>query len=191
MVQSTCRRGLRRAAHSKRCAAKVRFHLELLEVRHLLSASPLDTLFATPTIDAAGVTSPTPYGLTPAQVRQAYGFNQITFTGGKVAGNGAGQTIAIVDAYDEPNIASDLHTFDKTFGLADPPSFQVYKQTVAGAGPKADSNWGMEIALDVEWAHAIAPGASILLVEANTNSYANLFAAVNYAPRNRPSASFR
>ena len=161
-------------------------------MRHLLSASPLDTLFATPTIDAAGVTSPTPYGLTPAQVRQAYGFNQITFTGGKVAGNGAGQTIAIVDAYDEPNIASDLHTFDKTFGLADPPSFQVYKQTVHGAGPKADSNWGNGRSRSTSnRAHAIAPGASILLVEANTNSYANLFAAVNYAPRNRPSASFR
>ena len=55
-----------------------------------------------------------PTGYTPQQIQNAYGVNQITFSGGKVAGNGAGQTIAIVDAYNDPNIRSDLATFDNS-----------------------------------------------------------------------------
>src|SRR4051794_27169422 len=66
---------------------------------------------------------PASSSLTPAQVRHAYGFDQITFQNGTVVGNGAGQTIAIVDAYDDPKIASDLAAFDSQFGLAAPPSF--------------------------------------------------------------------
>ena len=53
-----------------------------------------------------------PTGYTPAQIRHAYGFDKITFNGGAVAGDGSGTTIAIVDAYDDPNIANDLHQFD-------------------------------------------------------------------------------
>jgi hypothetical protein len=117
--------------------------------------------------------------LTPAQIRHAYGFDRITFTanGQTVAGDGSGQTIAIIVAGDnprfvntgDPNFAgSDLHQFDVQFGLPDPPSFRK----VAADGsqdlppPRADSPFPLEIALDVEWAHAIAPAAGILLVEA-------------------------
>src|SRR5262245_4952733 len=58
---------------------------------------------------------PASSSLTPAQVRHAYGFDQITFQNGTVTGNGAGQTIALVDAYDDPRIAADLATFDQQF----------------------------------------------------------------------------
>ncbi|HEX4132273.1 MAG TPA: ELWxxDGT repeat protein, partial [Pirellulales bacterium] len=126
-------------------------------------------------------------GLTPVQIRHAYAIDQIYFSGGTIAGNGAGQTIAIVDAYDDPTIASDLHNFDLAFGIADPPSFLKVSQTgsttnLPGTDPAGPGDsWAVEISLDVEWAHALAPGANILLVEANTNSNANLFAAESYA----------
>jgi subtilase family serine protease len=119
---------------------------------------------------------------TPAHIRQAYGFNQISFNNGTVPGDGSGQTIAIVVAYKDANIGSDLHTFDTTYGLPDP-VLTIAPQSISGKPPVVDSTgrWELETALDVEWAHAIAPGANILLVEANTDSEANLFSAVQYA----------
>src|SRR5262245_36670734 len=66
--------------------------------------------------------------LTPAQIRHAYGFDQITFANGTIVGDGRGQTIAIVDAYDHPRIASDLAAFDALFGLPAPPSFTKVQQ---------------------------------------------------------------
>ena len=71
-----------------------------------------------------GSTNPT--GLSPSQIQSAYGLNQINF--GNVTGNGAGQTIAIIDAYYDPNIASDLQKFDAQYGLQAPPSFTQYVQ---------------------------------------------------------------
>ena len=120
-------------------------------------------------------------GLTPAEIRAAYGFNNVSF--GSTAANGAGQTIAIVDAYNDPDIASDLATFDAQFGIAAPPSLKVVNQSGGTSlpGASASGGWEVEEALDVEWAHAIAPGANIVLVEANNDSDSNLFAAVNYA----------
>lgn len=96
----------------------------------------------------------------------------------------SGTTIAIVDAYDNPAIADDLAAFDRRFGLPDP-VFTKVNQTGGTTMPAADRGWAAEIALDVEWAHAIAPGASILLVEARSNALSDLMAAVNYA-RNQP-----
>jgi subtilase family serine protease len=124
-----------------------------------------------------------PGGFSPAQIRHAYGFDQITFSNGTVAGDGTGQTIAIIDAYDQPTIASDLQVFDSMYGIQAPPSFTKVNQTGGTTYPAANQNWGLEISLDVEWAHAIAPGASILLVEATTNSWSDLFTAVNYAKK--------
>ena len=120
-----------------------------------------------------GSTGPT--GLSPAAIRQAYGFDQVSYTG-------AGTTIAIVDAYDDPTIASDLHAFDQKFGLADP-TFTKVNQAGGSAMPTADAGWAGEISLDVEWAHAIAPGANILLVEANSASDSDLMTAVAYAAK--------
>jgi hypothetical protein len=125
-----------------------------------------------------GTTGPT--GLSPTAIRQAYGFNQVSFGG--TAGTGAGTTIAIVDAYDDPTISSDLHAFDQQYGLADP-TFTKVNQTGGTALPAANAGWAGEISLDVEWAHAIAPAAKILLVEASSASDSDLFAAVGYAAR--------
>jgi subtilase family serine protease len=160
----------------------------MLDPGLLVAASPLAVVAAysqgNSAIDAAGsVTNRTPYGLTPTQVRQAYGFNQVTFSNSKAAADGSGQTIAIVDAYDDPNIAADLTSFDATMGLSNTAANGVSVLTKVQMGTNMTSNagWAMETALDVEWAHAIAPGAKILLVEAASNSYADLFNAVNYA----------
>ena len=90
--------------------------------------------------------------------------NQITFSGGKVAGTGAGQTIAIVTAYNDPNIQADLANFDSEFGLA------TASLTVDNLGATTtDAGWALETSLDVEWAHSVAPGANIVLVEAPTS----------------------
>ena len=99
---------------------------EPLEPRALLSADGLPTIgdLALSSITPAvhqNVTNTIPRGYTPAQIRNAYGFNQITFVGANgqtVQGSGAGQTIAIVDAYGDPNLVSDLKVFDSTFGLS-------------------------------------------------------------------------
>ena len=112
--------------------------------------------------------------------QQAYGFNSITFNG--TAGTGSGETIAIVDAYNDPNIQSDLNTFDTQFGL---PATTVTRVNETGGTsyPASDptGGWELEESLDVEWAHAMAPGASIMLVEASSANDTDLLAAVSYA----------
>ena len=123
------------------------------------------------------VTTTSPTGLTPQQIQNAYGVNLISFSGGTIDGTGAGQTIAIVDAYNDPNITTDLAEFDKQFGLAAPPSFKVDN---LGA-TTTDAGWALETSLDVEWAHAIAPQANIILFEAADSSLTNLFGAVGFA----------
>ena len=158
--------------------AEALFTFEPLESRSMLSASGLGSDLIEFSKAAAGSASG---GYTPAEIRTAYGFNNVSF--GSTAANGAGQTIAIVDAYNDPNIASDLATFDSEFGIAAPPSLTVVNQSGGTSLPGADptGGWEVEESLDVEWAHAIAPAANIVLVEANSDSDANLFAAVNYA----------
>lgn len=146
-----------------------------------------------PQLQANGTLSPftssSPSGLTPAKIRQAYGINQITF--GSVQGDGSGQTIAIVDAFDDPNALTDLQAFDAHFGLPDPPSFQKVNEygatsplprtDPAGAG-NSKGTWELEESLDVQWAHAMAPGADIILVEANSTDDTDLInSAVDYA----------
>jgi subtilase family serine protease len=124
---------------------------------------------------------PSVAGLTPAQVATAYGLSGLTF--GTRAANGSGQKIAIVDAYNDPNIKTELAVFDSAFNLPRPPSLTVVGQTGTSALPSNDAVWALEEALDVEWAHALAPGASIVLVEANSASVPDLMAAVNVAKR--------
>ena len=134
---------------------------------------------------AAPLDATAPTGLTPAQVRHAYGVDRVLF--GSVQGDGTGQTIAIIDAYDWPTAAADLHAFDLSFGLPDPPSFAKVNQTGGTALPGVDPSakgydWELDEAVAVEWAHAMAPAASILLVEANSGGDADLItAAAGYA----------
>jgi subtilase family serine protease len=130
--------------------------------------------------------------LTPAQIEQAYGFNKISFTvdGKTTTGNGAGETIAIVDAYSDPDIVSDLETFDKMYGISNDDGSGKFALTVSTpeGQPAANAGWSTEISLDVEWAHAIAPGAHIDLVEAANGSLSDLLGAVNDA-RDLPGVS--
>src|SRR5262249_2838814 len=125
--------------------------------------------------------SGTPSGLTPSVIRSAYGISGLSF--GSTTGDGSGQTIAIVDAYDQPNLASDLQAFDSYYGLSDPPSLIQINENGGSTLPSADSQggWGLETSLDVEWAHVVAPKATILVVEASSASYADLMTAVNTA----------
>ena len=146
--------------------------LEALEPRAMLSASPSpDSLICHPNLTYLAATGPA--GLSPAQVLHAYGFDQVSW-------KGLGETIAIVDACDDPTVAADLHAFDLQFGLADP-KLTVTKLSLGGLTPTYDSEWALEISLDVEWAHAIAPKANIMLVEAPNASLGSLLFAVDYA----------
>jgi hypothetical protein len=157
-----------------------------LELRSLLSgnsalsdlvAGPQASLLASPPTSAPDAALA---AYSPSQVQAAYGFNQSSLTG-------SGQTVAVVDAYDDPDIQQDLAVFDQRYGL---PAANLTKveMTSNGQAPSSDPAWSAEIALDVEWAHAVAPGASILLVEANSDSVQDLMSAVDYA-RNAPGVS--
>ena len=149
---------------------------ESLETRTLLSAAATSQPLGEITSISASATK----GLTPLQVRQAYGLTNATLSNGTLA-NGAGQTIAIIDAFNDPTLAADLSVFDSAFGLAGPASLKVVDQNGGNALPATDALWASEITLDVEWAHATAPGSSILLVEAKSNQLSDLLAAVDTA----------
>ena len=127
----------------------------------------------------ASLSTPPSTAFTPAQIRHAYGFDLIT-------NQGAGQTIALVDAYDDANAGNDLSVFSKQFNLpACTTSNGCFRQLYSsGRKPQANANWAVEIALDIEWAHAIAPQAKILLVEAPSNNLSDLLSAVDFAVRN-------
>ena len=160
------------------------------EIYDTVRYAPVARTFG-PTVagDSVGsaASSSTPVGLTPAQICHAYGMDQVTF--GAITGDGTGQTIAIVGAYNAPTIVTDLHAFDQTFFPGQPdPSLTIVGQTgtptLPGndpAGPGAAQSWSTETSLDVEWAHAMAPKAGILLVEANSHYYFDLYAAVDVA----------
>ncbi len=171
---------MKRLPSRRRVAARARLApvVDRLEARELLSNLPVIT--PTYEISHPNITTTPPSGaLSPAQIEAAYGFNAISFNG--VKGDGTGETIAIVDAYDDPNIQKDLNTFDTQYSL---PATTVVRvnQTGGTAYPATDSTggWELEESLDVEWAHAIAPGATIMLVEASSATDANLLAAVSY-----------
>jgi subtilase family serine protease len=156
--------------------------LEALEPRVLLSAIP-SSIVVQPAIQTAAITtaaSSAIAGFTPAQIRQAYGINSISL-GKNITANGSGETIAVVDAYRDPDLRPDLDTFDARFDL---PAYNLTVVNSTGGTwplPVQDAGWDEEIELDLEWAHAIAPGANLMLVEANSSSLNDLLTAVNYA----------
>ena len=124
----------------------------------------------------------------PANIDAAYGISSISFNG--ASGNGAGQTVAIIDAYNDPDIISDANTFSSQWGLPElnqsgGPSFKVLNQSggtsLSGVPNAGSTGWDLEESLDVEWVHSVAPEANIILFEANSNSDTNLYAAVKTA----------
>ena len=118
----------------------------------------------------------TPGGLKPADIQAAYVIP---------AGGGAGATVAIIDALDDPNAESDLAVYRAQFGLPACTTangcFKKISQTGTTTYPKADSGWAGEIALDLDMVSAACPSCKILLVEAKSASMADLGAAVNKA----------
>lgn len=115
--------------------------------------------------------SPNGFAFTPSEIQSAYNYNSVD--------TGAGETIAIIDAYGSPTLASDLACFDTQFGL---PALSPTIVQPFGAVHAKNSGWGLETSLDVEWAHAMAPGAKILLIETPSASLTYLINdAVPYA----------
>jgi subtilase family serine protease len=99
----------------------------------------------------------------PEQVQTFYDLNPLYAKGF----DGKGMTIIIIDSFGSPTIKQDLQTFDQTFGLPDPPSFDVeypLGQVTIDPTSSDQAGWEGETTLDVEWAHAIAPGAGIVLL---------------------------
>jgi subtilase family serine protease len=123
------------------------------------------------------------YCYDPFAIRAAYGVDNLLNKGL----NGAGQTIVILDAFGSPTIQDDLKAFDTLFQIPAPPSFQVV--TMPGT-PAFDPNngdvvgWTEEIALDVQWAHAMAPAANIVLVAAKSDFDQDLIDGFNFAVAN-------
>jgi subtilase family serine protease len=121
----------------------------------------------------------TPSGYAPADLQSAYKLSS------GVAG--AGQTVAIVDAYDDPNAASNLATYRAQFGLPACTTtngcFRKVNQTGGTSYPRGDNGWAEEISLDLEMVSAVCPNCHILLVEASSSSFTNLGTAVNTAAR--------
>ncbi len=118
-------------------------------------------------------------GYFPAELRSAYGLNEASAEGG------AGQTVAIVDAYDDPNAESDLAVYRAKFGLGpcttENGCFAKVDQTGHANYPSGSTSWSEEISLDLDMVSAICPNCNILLVEATSNSMANLATAAGYA----------
>ncbi|HKN98307.1 MAG TPA: S53 family peptidase [Pseudonocardiaceae bacterium] len=131
-------------------------------------------------------TTPTGYG--PADLQSAYNLAAAS------ASNGAGVTIGIVDAFDDPTAFGDVNTYRAQFGIpalasctpttirsSTTPCFAKSNQTGGTTPPRKNGSWAQEESLDVDMASAICPHCNILLVEADTNSLANLGASVNEA----------
>jgi subtilase family serine protease len=121
----------------------------------------------------------TPSGFGPSDIRNAYGVSAL----------GGAKAIAIVDAYHYPTALSDFNSFCSQFGLPRETSSnptastnQVLQVVSQGSGtPAVNADWNIEAALDIQWAHAMAPNAKIYLVEANTSNLSDMFLAVKKA----------
>lgn len=138
------------------------------------ATSQIDQFKARPPIHVFGSGTANPAGLSPMLIKAVY---HLPLSGGT-------GTIAIIGAYDDATIEQDLGVFSQKFNL---PLCTVangcFEKHLMSSGTKSDSGWALETSLDVEWAHAIAPKAKILLVAAQTASGKNLLAAIDYAAK--------
>ena len=118
----------------------------------------------------------------PRQMRKAYDIEAL-FDAGL---NGTGRTIVIIDAYQSPTISHDLNAFDRVFGLRTPTLNIIAPDglTPFDPGNPVQVDWSGEITLDVEWAHAIAPDATIDLVLARSSADTDILSATTYAVNN-------
>ena len=143
--------------------------------RHLPHATPSPSPTSTPGPGSCPNASIS--GYQPCDLQSAYKLPSMTA--------GAGQTVAIVDAYDDPNAESDLNVYRSTFGLAACTTangcFRKVSQTGGTTYPRASGSWAQEISLDLDMVSAICPNCHVLLVEANSASVVDLAAAVSEA----------
>jgi subtilase family serine protease len=124
-------------------------------------------------------TGTSPTGETPASIASVYNLSGL-------AGSG---TIVVVDAFHYPTALNDFNVFASSFGLPTEPSSNATGATnnvfqvvyAGGRAPRNNCGWAQEAALDIEWAHAMAPNAKIVLVEAKSSSFTDLFQAVDVA----------
>jgi len=120
---------------------------------------------------------------TPSSIRAVYALSSNVDSGGS-------QTIAIVDAFHYPTAANDLNVFSTQFSLPAMPDCSTTNNVgpcfsvvfASGTQPRKNCGWGQEAALDIEWSHAMAPNARIVLVEAASNSFTNLFSLNSEVP---------
>jgi hypothetical protein len=116
-------------------------------------------------------------GYSPADLRAAYGLPSTSA--------GSGQTVAVVDAFDDPNAESDLRVYRAQYGIASCTAsdgcFRKVDQSGGSAYPEANAGWADEISLDLDMVSAICPNCRILLVEAKSNDAFDLAAAENEA----------
>ncbi len=131
-----------------------------------------------------GPAAATPSGYVPADLQSAYKLPSGTA--------GGGRTVAIVDAYDDPTAESDLGVYRSTFGLPACTTangcFRKIDQRGGTSYPRRDAGWAAEISLDLDMVSAVCPNCKIVLVEADSNSFANLGAAENEAASLTPTA---
>jgi hypothetical protein len=125
---------------------------------------------------AAGVSADEPTGYGPADIRSAY----------RIPARGQGRTVAIVDAYDNPNAEADLAAYREHYGL--PPCTsangcfrKVNQHGAAGPLPNPDPGWGLEISLDLDAVSAACPACKIVLVEADSSNLLDLLPAAQAA----------
>jgi subtilase family serine protease len=114
----------------------------------------------------------------PYQMRKAYGVDSLIANGY----DGTGKKIVIIDAFDDPNLQYDFSYFNNYYGLPDQTIAQYYPG--GQANTPYDLGWSEEMQLDVDWSHAIAPGAQIVIVHGKSNNDQDLIDAVNYAVDN-------
>jgi len=120
----------------------------------------------------------------PEAIRKAYRLDELIAKGF----TGTGQTIVIIDAFGSPTLRADLDAFDAIFGVPAPPSLTEIHMPGSQPFDFTDDNqlgWAEETSLDVQWAHAIAPGAKIIVVESVDNSDAAILDAQNFAIEGR------
>jgi len=139
-----------------------------------LAAAALAARRGTPS--ATPAVAPPKQGYGPAEIKSIYTLD---------TSRGAGRTVAIVDAYDNPDVERDLAAFRSAYGLAPCTTangcFRKVNQRGGSSAPEADAGWGVEIALDVQAASAACPKCKLLLVEADSASFGDLGKAVNRA----------
>ena len=128
----------------------------------------------------ASLSSPGVPPFVPADLRKAYNFLPLYSRGV----NGNGTRIAIVDAFGDPTLSTDLSSFNSLTGL---PTANVNIFYPDGVPKKMNSGWAVETSLDVEWAHAMAPSATIDLVVALDSTLGSVFDGIAYVANSLPS----